>query len=111
VPENVSLKENEASNTFENAEFSYKVLQKHKIKVEKAILVCKTYHSRRSYLTYKINFPSTVTFYVSPVIDSRDIQKDNWYLDTNKSSRVMSEVMKIGKYFENYIPYLIDKDK
>ncbi|MGO1372556.1 MAG: YdcF family protein [Senegalia sp. (in: firmicutes)] len=111
VPEDVILKENKATNTFENAQFSYEVIKKHRIKVDKVILVCKTFHARRAYLTYKIKFPSSVKFFVSPVIDGKDIRNDNWYLDVNKSSIVMNEVIKIGRYFEKHIPNLSENNE
>ena len=38
------LKENKARNTFENARLSLEVLNKNKIDIKKAILVCKSYH-------------------------------------------------------------------
>ncbi|WP_427340740.1 hypothetical protein [Caloranaerobacter sp. DY30410] len=43
---------------------------------------------------------------MSLVTDGKDIRKDNWFLDVNKTKRVMSEVIKIEKYFESHIPNL-----
>ncbi|WP_207644706.1 YdcF family protein [Caloranaerobacter ferrireducens] len=111
VPNEAILKEDKATHTFENAEFSYEVIRKQGIKVDKAILVCKTFHARRAYLTYKTVFPPSVKIIVSPVTDGKDIRKDNWFLDVNKTKRVMSEVIKIGKYFENHIPNLANKSE
>lgn len=77
VPEKAILKEDKAQNTFENAKFSWKVLQSLDMAIENVILVCKTYHARRALLTYKSVFLSSVNFYISPVIDKRGISKDN----------------------------------
>lgn len=103
VPEEVILKEDQASNTFENAELSWKVLQKLDRPIRKAILVCKAYHTRRALLTYQSNFPLDVQFYVSPVVDKRGISKDTWFLDSENINIVMGEVEKIGKYFKDKI--------
>ncbi|QTA37915.1 YdcF family protein [Thermosipho ferrireducens] len=103
IPNEIILKEDKATNTFENAKFSYEIIEKHRITVNKAILVCKTFHARRAYLTYKVFFPYFVKFIVSPVVDERDIRKDNWFLDMYKVKIVMNELVKIGKYFESYI--------
>lgn len=103
VPEEKILKEDQARHTFENAEFSWKVLKENKLSVKKAILVCKAYHSRRALLTYQSVFPKGIEFFVADVPDKREIRKDNWFLDEEKIKIVMGEVAKIGKYFERYI--------
>lgn len=103
VPETVILKEDKASNTFENAQFSLEVCKKNEIEVKKAILVCKNYHSRRAYISYKINFPKDTEIIVQPVIDSEQITKENWMYNDDKRNLVLSEVRKIEKYFGNYI--------
>jgi uncharacterized SAM-binding protein YcdF (DUF218 family) len=71
--------------------------------IRKAILVCKTFHSRRALLTYQSVFPSDVQFYVSPVIDKRGVTRDTWFLNNENISLDMGEVVKIGKYFEDKI--------
>ena len=104
VPETVILKEDKAQNTFENALFSSNVLLEMNLRVDKAILVCKAYHSRRALLTYQLAFPSRTTFFVSPVIDNRGITKANWFTRKEYISVVMGEVSKIGQYCEDKIP-------
>lgn len=59
VPENAILREDKATNTFENSRFSKHVLHQMEIKPTKAILVCKSYHARRALLTYQIDFNET----------------------------------------------------
>lgn len=103
VPEKAILKEDKAQNTFENARFSWNVLQTLDIPIRNVILVCKAYHSRRALLTYKSIFPSNINFYVSTIIDKRGISKDNWFLNEDSISIVMNEVVKIGSYFEDKI--------
>lgn len=71
--------------------------------IKNVILVCKTYHARRALLTYKSVFPSSVNFYISPIIDKRGISKDNWFLNEDSIRIVMNEEMKIGSYFEDKI--------
>jgi uncharacterized SAM-binding protein YcdF (DUF218 family) len=103
VPEEKILKEDQARHTFENAEFSWRVIKENELPVKKAILVCKAYHSRRALLTYQSVFPKDVEFFVAYVPDKREIRKDNWFLDEEKIKIVMGEVVKIGKYFGPYI--------
>lgn len=99
VPSETILKEDKATNTFENARFSLEVLNHHGIQPKKVVLVCKNYHARRALLTYSFVFPRETEFHVSPVIDKTGISRDNWFLDEDKISRVMNELEKIGKYF------------
>ncbi len=103
VPESAILKEDQAGNTFENADFSRSVLMDRGITVQKAILVCKSYLSRRALLTYQQVFPEVI-FGVAPVADYRGISKETWFLNRNHIHIVMGEVAKIGKYFEEQIP-------
>lgn len=105
VPREAFLKEDKATNTFENAQFSLEVLKEKDIKFNKIILVCKNFHSRRCYLTYAVVFPKNVDIKVSSVVDGKNIHNDDWYLDDKKIDIIMSEVEKIGKYFKEHIKY------
>lgn len=49
IPEKLILKEGNAQNTFENAKFSWTVLQSLDIPIENVILVYKTYHAKELY--------------------------------------------------------------
>ncbi|KRF31660.1 YdcF family protein [Paenibacillus sp. Soil787] len=99
VPPQAILQEDKATNTFENARFSLKVLQDKGLNPKKVVLVCKNYHARRALLTYQIIFPRETIFYVSPVIDKTGTSKDNWFLDEDRIRYVMNELEKVGKYF------------
>lgn len=103
VPENKIIKEDMATNTFDNAEFSYKICLDNGIDIKKAILVCKSFHSRRAYLTYKAIFPKDVEILVSPIVHESNITKENWIYDRKKIAYIMGEVEKIGKYFSEKI--------
>jgi len=103
VPAEKILKEDQARHTFDNAEFSWRVIKENKLPVKTVILVCKAYHSRRALLTYQSVFPKDIEFFVASVPDKREISKENWFLEEEKIKKVMGEVVKIGKYFETYI--------
>ncbi len=103
VPDTCILKEDMATNTFENARFSRAVLQHRSLPLTRAILVCKAFHARRALLTYQLLFNNQIEYMVSPVIDARNIRRDNWFHDKEKIIKVMSEVEKIGKYFAPHL--------
>lgn len=103
IPEEAILKEDRALNTFENAQFLLKVIQEYGLNIKKAILVCKSFHSRRALLTYQTVFPKEISFFVASVIDKSGIHKQNWYQDEESIHIVMNEVARIGQYFEKHI--------
>ncbi|MBU3113901.1 YdcF family protein [Clostridium lacusfryxellense] len=109
VPEDKILKEYQARNTFENAEFSWGVIKENNLTVRRALLVCKAYHSRRSLLTYQSVFPKGIEFFVVSIPGSIDLIKSNWFLDNYKTEIVMGEVVKIGTYFNSLINNLRNK--
>ncbi|MGG1556073.1 YdcF family protein [Paenibacillus ferrarius] len=108
VPENAILREDKATNTFENSRFSKQILQQMGIRPSKAILVCKSYHARRALLTYQVDFNET-TFMVAPVTDKTGTNKDNWFLDEKRINFVMKELTKVGQYFAHHIPNWVER--
>lgn len=103
VPAEQILCENKATHTFENAEFSLKLLEEANLKFDKVMLVCKAYHSRRSLLTYQYIFPKNTKFLVAPIIDKRGLNRESWTTKEEHIVKVMGEVEKIGKYFKDKI--------
>lgn len=57
VPESALLIENRSTNTGENIAFSYQELQERKIALQQLILVQKPYMERRTYATFKQQWP------------------------------------------------------
>lgn len=104
VPDEAILKEDESTNTYENALFSKRTLDKNNLQIKKAIIVCQSFHARRVLMTYSVVFPN-VELYVCP-IDTQGISKDNWSEHEYGIKRVLGEVEKCGKYFSEYIKEL-----
>ena len=105
VPRELILKEDESTNTYENALFSKRILDKNNLKIKKAILVCKSFHARRVLMTYSVVFPY-VDFYVCP-IDTQGISRKNWFKSDYGIKRVLGEIEKCGKYFSGYLKELL----
>ncbi|WP_152391854.1 YdcF family protein [Paenibacillus guangzhouensis] len=111
VPEQAILREDQARNTFDNARFSWQVIQEHGLQPKKVILVCKSYHARRALLTYQTVFPMDVTICVSPVTDKTGITKENWFLEDSTIRIVMNELTKVGRYFAHHIPNWVNSKR
>lgn len=109
VPEKVILREDNSTNTYENAFFSKKVLEEKNIEIKTAVICCQAFHARRTLITYSWAFPN-VKFYICPC-DTQGISKDNWYKTEYGINRVLGELRKCGTYFEEYINELSKKLK
>jgi len=70
VPENAILRENKSTNTGENILFTRQLLLQHNIDPETFLLVQKPYMERRSYATFKKNWPDKTLLVTSPQIRS-----------------------------------------
>lgn len=105
VPCGAILKEEESTNTYENAAFSKRTLDESNLQIKKAIIVCQAFHARRVLMTYSVVFPE-VEFYVYPIA-TQGISKENWFKNEYGIKRVLGEVEKCGKYFSGYIKELL----
>ena len=65
VPEENVIKEERATNTYENAIFSKELIKEMGNEVKTAILCPQAFHARRAFMTYSHLFPDT-EFYVVP---------------------------------------------
>lgn len=101
VPYDAILREDNSTNTYENAFFSRKVTDDLKLEVKSAIICCQAFHARRALMTYSLAYPNT-KFYIVPV-ETQGISKDNWYKSDYGISRVLRELKKCGSYFESYL--------
>lgn len=101
VREEAILKERKATFTYENALYSRKLLEEKKIYRNdgsfRAILVCQAFHAKRCLMYYQYVFPET-EFFVCPV-ETRGINRNNWYQSVEKAKVVFGEVERIGKQF------------
>lgn len=85
--------------TKQNAEFAKEVVDENQLKVESAIIVCKSFHARRCLLFYQMYFPN-VNFKVV-TFDGFDISKNNWYTTEYGRKRVFGELKRIKEQVPN----------
>ena len=100
VSEKNVIKEERATNTYENAIFSKELIKEMGIEVKTAILCPQAFHARRAFMTYSHLFPDT-EFYVVPT-DTQGITADNWHKTERGIQVVLGELKKCGEYFEEY---------
>lgn len=107
VAEESIYMEEEATFTYENAIYCKKLTEKLGLQVNKAIISCQAYHARRCLMYYQLLFPET-EFYVCPV-QTRGINRYNWYLEEKKIDLVLEEVERCGGQFHKIMHDLIEK--
>lgn len=97
VPDEVILKEDQATFTWENARLSREVTDKTGIEIKKALLCCKNYHARRALMYYQRAYPE-VKFRVCPCcVDG--VTKENWMNSEEGIQSVLGEVQRIVTQF------------
>lgn len=98
VPPSAILCEDEALFTYQNAQFSKRLLQDRGIKVRCAILVCKAFHARRAYTYYQNAFPDVDISVVA--VPGKDITREGWYKTDAGRRRVAGELKRLGDQLE-----------
>lgn len=99
VPENAILREDRATNSMENAEYSFEVLKNMGINVSRGIICCQAFHARRAFMSYANYFGDTELIVVPSV--TQGIASDDWYKTEHGYKKVMGEVAKCGIYFKD----------
>lgn len=97
VDEDYILKEDEATNTYENAIYSKKITDSHRLNIKKAMICCKSFHARRCLMYYQLLFPQT-QFIICPS-DIEGINKTNWYKTDDGIDKVLGELARCGYQF------------
>lgn len=97
VDEKAILREDEATNTYENAIFSKKVTESYNLHVEKAIVCCKAFHARRCLMYYQTLYPKT-EFIICPT-ETQGVNKENWFKTDGGIEKVMGELARCGNQF------------
>lgn len=103
VPDNAVLKEDCATWTKENAFYSKDVTDHLGLKIEKAIICCKSFHAKRCLLFYSWAYPET-EFFICPV-NVQGINKHNWFKSEYGIQQVMGELSRCGGQFKNAVEY------
>lgn len=104
VPEGAILREDRATNTVQNGQFSAEAIKAAGMTVKKAIICCKAFHARRAFLSYACFFPDTELL-VCPV-QTPGLGRDDWFLTDDGYQTVLGEIAKCGSYFQSMGDYL-----
>lgn len=111
VPQEKIIVENRAQNTGENIKFSYQLLKEHGIKMDSILLVQKPYMERRTFATFKAQWPGDAA---DITVTSPNISYDDYFDEANPKETIMNimvgdlqrikEYPKLGYQIEQEIP-------
>ena len=94
VPEHAILREDQATYTWENAQYSRKVCDGMGLEVKQAILCCRAFHARRAMMYYHAAFPDSRILVCSAGLPGES--RDDWFTTEKGRRRVMGEVARMG---------------
>jgi len=94
VPERAILREDQATYTWENAQYSRKVCDSMGIEVKQAILCCRAFHARRALMYYHAAFPDANILVCPASVPGES--RDDWFTNEKGRRRVMGEVSRLG---------------
>lgn len=99
VDEDKIIQEREATNTFDNAKFSRKIIENDLKDVKHILLCCQAFHARRALMTYQSELRN-IKITVCPVV-TRNININNWMDNLKSYNLVLSELRKCADYFKD----------
>ena len=94
VPDTAILREDQATYTWENAQFSRQVTDQAGIAVRRALICCKPVHARRALLYYQAAYPDTELLAVPVSIPGRN--RDDWWRTPEGRAAVLGEIRRLG---------------
>ncbi len=94
VPDSAILREDQATYTWQNAQFSRDVLAQQAIPCRTAILACQAFHARRALMYYQAAMPET-RFVVCPA-QTPGYARSDWFLTDKGRKRILGEVERLG---------------
>ena len=109
VPEHAILREDQATYTWENAQFSRDVLKAQGIACNTAILACHAFHARRALLYYQAAMPET-RFIVCPA-PTPGYTREDWFLSEKGRARVLGEVQRLGSQVNEVFAMMLEENR
>ena len=97
VPRDSIYTENKSGHTRDNAFMSRMIADENRLEINKAIIVCKSFHARRCLMLYQLAFPRTELI-VCP-FEAYDITRENWDSFEYGIDRVLGELARCGNQF------------
>lgn len=106
VPDSAILREDQATYTWANAQYSRQVTDSLGLTIRRGLLCCRSFHARRALLYYQAAFPEA-DLRVCPTGISGESRED-WFLTEKGRRRVLGEVSRLGSQIREVFGSIID---
>ena len=107
VPQEAIVPEDQAGYTHANAFLSRKEADAAGLRINRAMICCKSFHARRCLMLYQMAFPEAEITVVP--VDVAGINRDSWYKTEKGIDRVLGELSRCGNQFVPDVKqYLLD---
>ena len=107
VPDEMILREDEATYTYQNAIFSRRRTDERRMNIRRGIICCRSVHARRAKMYYQTLYPGA-TLLVCPAPDS-DITRENWMRTPEGIDAVLGELERCGGQFHEILRELMPR--
>ncbi len=94
VPDGAILRENRATYTWQNAQFSRRVTDGLGLEVRTGLIACKPSHARRALFYYQAAFPEARLLVCPAAVPGEN--RDDWCLTAGGRAKVLGEVRRLG---------------
>ncbi len=108
VPESAILREDNATYTWENAQYSRDALSALGLTPRRAILCCHAFHARRALLYYQAALPQ-VQFLVCPA-PTPGYTREDWFLSEKGRARILGEVARLGSQVGEVFKLMLENE-
>ncbi|MCI5650197.1 MAG: YdcF family protein [Fusicatenibacter sp.] len=100
VPDEVILREEQATYTYENALMSKKVTDEKGLEIHQAIICCKSHHARRCQMYYQLVYPDAELL-ICP--SDAEVSRENWHTTAEGIDLVLGEIERCGGQFHKIL--------
>lgn len=94
VPDSAILREDQATYTWENAQYSRRMTDAMGLEVKQAILCCRAFHARRALMYYHAAYPDAKILVCPASVIGEG--REDWFTNEKGRCRVMGEVARLG---------------
>ena len=106
VPDTAILREDRATYTWENAQFSRRVTDVMGLQVRKALLCCRAFHAARAQLYYQAAFPEARLLVCPAPVPG--FSRDDWFLTPQSRACILGEVRRLGDQVNEVFEMMLD---
>lgn len=108
VPDSAILREDRATYTWENAQYSREAIDRAGLRVTRALLCCRAPHARRALMYYQAAFPETEILVCPASVPGLD--RNTWWQTAEGRRHVLGEIRRLGDQVNDVFEMAVKRD-